>query len=82
MFVGILLGLGVVVLKLFDILKDKNVWDVFLWVLFFIMFVIFGVFVFGIVYGSLFINLDFIKINFFFGFEEVKENWVEMWKED
>lgn len=80
--VGTPLGLGVAVLKLLDILKDKNVWDVPLWVPFFTTLVTFGASALGIAYGSLSTNLDPTKTNSLFGLEEAKENWVEMWKED
>lgn len=80
--VGTPLGLGVAVLKLLDILKDKNVWDVPLWVPFLTTLVTFGASALGIAYGSLSTNLDPTKTNSLFGLEEAKENWVEMWKED
>ncbi|KAF8081282.1 hypothetical protein N665_0895s0007 [Sinapis alba] len=80
--VGTPLGLGVAILKLLDILKDKNVWDVPLWVPFLTTLVTFGASALGIAYGSLSTNLDPTKTNSLFGLEEAKENWVEMWKED
>ncbi|CAH8313473.1 unnamed protein product [Eruca vesicaria subsp. sativa] len=80
--VGAPLGLGVAVLKLLDVLKDRNVWDVPLWVPFLTTLVTFGASTLGIAYGSLSTNLDPTKTNSLFGLEEAKENWVEMWKED
>ncbi|VVB15745.1 unnamed protein product [Arabis nemorensis] len=80
--VGTPLGLGVAILKLFDVLKDRNVWDVPLWVPFLTTLVTFGASALGIAYGSLSTNLDPTKTNSVFGLDEVKENWVEMWKEE
>ncbi|CAH2070205.1 unnamed protein product [Thlaspi arvense] len=80
--VGTPLGLGVAILKLLEFLKDKNVWDVPLWVPFLTTLVTFGASALGIAYGSLSTNLDPTKTNSVFGLEEAKENWVEMWKEE
>lgn len=80
--VGTPLGLGVAILKLLEVLKDKNVWDVPLWVPFLTTLVTFGASALGIAYGSLSTNLDPTKTNSRFGLKEAKENWVEMWKEE
>ncbi|KAL1206734.1 hypothetical protein V5N11_027292 [Cardamine amara subsp. amara] len=80
--VGTPLGLGVAILKLLEVLKDKNVWDVPLWVPFLTTLVTFGASALGIAYGSLSTNLDPTKAGSLFGLEEAKENWVEMWKEE
>uniref|UniRef100_A0A1J3H4M2 Uncharacterized protein PAM68-like n=1 Tax=Noccaea caerulescens TaxID=107243 RepID=A0A1J3H4M2_NOCCA len=80
--VGTPLGLGVAILKLLEVLKDRNVWDVPLWVPFLTTLVTFGSSALGIAYGSLSTNLDPTKTNSVFGLEEAKENWVEMWKEE
>ncbi|CAL9243283.1 unnamed protein product [Arabidopsis halleri] len=80
--VGTPLGLGVAILKILEVLKDRNLWDVPLWVPFLTTLVTFGSSALGIAYGSLSTNLDPTKTNSLFGLKEAKENWVEMWKED
>ncbi|CAN8302141.1 unnamed protein product [Cochlearia groenlandica] len=80
--VGTPLGLGVTILKLLEFLKDKNVWDVPLWVPFLTTLVTFGSSALGIAYGTLSTNLDPTKSNSLLGVDEAKENWVDMWKED
>ncbi|CAH8307786.1 unnamed protein product [Eruca vesicaria subsp. sativa] len=81
-FLGTPLDLGVAILKILDVLKDRNVWDVSLWVMFLTTFVTFGASALGIAYGSLSTNLDPTKTNSLFGLKEAKENWVEMWKDE
>ncbi|XP_010482653.1 PREDICTED: uncharacterized protein PAM68-like [Camelina sativa] len=80
--VGTPLGLGVAILKILEVVKDRHVWDVPLWVPFLTTLVTFGSSALGIAYGSLSTNLDPTKTNSVFGLKEAKENWVEMWKED
>ena len=80
--VGLPMAIGVVLLKLFDMLKEKQVWDVPLWVPFVTTFVFFGSSVLGVVYGSLSTSWDADKKGSLLGFEEAKENWDEMWKEE
>lgn len=76
------MALGVVLLKLIDLLKEKQLWDVPLWVTFVTTFVFFGSSVLGVAYGSLSTSWDPEKNGSFLGFEEAKQNWVEMWKEE
>ncbi|KNA17799.1 hypothetical protein SOVF_076950 [Spinacia oleracea] len=80
--VGVPMATGVVLLKLFDALKEKQLWDVPLWVTFITTFVFFGSSVLGVAYGSLSTSWDAEKSGSVLGFEEAKQNWDEMWKED
>ncbi|CAO2838746.1 unnamed protein product [Amaranthus hypochondriacus] len=80
--VGLPMAIGVVLLKLFDLLKEKQVWDVPLWVSFVTTFVFFGSSVLGVAYGSLSTSWDADNKGSLLGFEQAKENWDEMWKEE
>lgn len=80
--VGIPMAMGAVLLKTFDILKEKQMWDVPLWVTFITTFVFFGSSVLGVAYGSLSTSWNSENKGSLLGFQEAKENWVEMWKEE
>ncbi|XP_021726745.1 uncharacterized protein PAM68-like [Chenopodium quinoa] len=80
--VGAPMVMGVLLLKLFDILKEKQLWDVPIWVSFLTTFVFFGSSVLGVPYGSLSTSWDAEKKGSLLGFEEAKQNWDEMWKEE
>ncbi|KAL2934095.1 Uncharacterized protein RDABS01_017214 [Bienertia sinuspersici] len=80
--VGLPLGLGIVMLQVFSIFKEKQLWDVPLWVPFITTFVLFGSSVLGVPYGSLCTSWDPKKKGSVLGFQEAKQNWDEMWKEE
>ncbi|XP_010537142.1 PREDICTED: uncharacterized protein PAM68-like [Tarenaya hassleriana] len=80
--VGTPLAVGVAILKILGAMKDRNVWDVPMWVPFSTTLVTFGASALGIAYGSLSTSLDPNRKGSLLGLDEAKENWVEMWKQD
>ncbi|KAL9225347.1 hypothetical protein vseg_001285 [Gypsophila vaccaria] len=80
--VGLPMGTGVFLLKVFDYLKEEQIWDVPLWVAFLTTFVFLGSSVLGVAYGSLSTSWDAEKNGSLLGLDEAKENWSEMWKEE
>ncbi|KAL2901384.1 Uncharacterized protein RDABS01_026466 [Bienertia sinuspersici] len=80
--VGLPLGLRIVMLQVFSILKEKQLWDVPLWVPFITSFVLFGSLVLGVAYGSLSTSWDPKKKGSILGFQQAKQNWDEIWKEE
>ncbi|XP_074304715.1 uncharacterized protein PAM68-like [Silene latifolia] len=80
--VGVPLAIGVVFLKLFDILQERHLLKVPLWIPFVTTFVFFGSSALGVVYGSLSTSWDAEKEGSILGLDEAKVNWVEMWKEE
>ncbi|TYK23016.1 putative Sterol regulatory element-binding protein cleavage-activating protein [Cucumis melo var. makuwa] len=81
-FVGIPMAFGVTLLKIFQAIKEQNLWDVPIWVPFFTTFLTFGASTMGIAYGTLSTSLDPEKKGSVVGWEEAQKNWVEMWKEE
>ncbi|KGN61652.1 uncharacterized protein PAM68-like [Cucumis sativus] len=81
-FVGIPMAFGVTLLKIFQAIKEQNLWDVPIWVPFFTTFLTFGASTMGIAYGTLSTSLDPEKKGSVLGWEEAQKNWVEMWKEE
>ncbi|KAL2922075.1 Uncharacterized protein RDABS01_013566 [Bienertia sinuspersici] len=80
--VGLPMGLGIVILQVFSTLKEKQLWDVPLWIPFITTFLLFGSSVLGVSYGSLSTSWDPEKKGSLVGFQEAKQNWDEMWKEE
>lgn len=81
-FVGVPLALGVTLLKIFEAIKEHNLWDVPIWLPFLTTFLTFGASTIGIAYGTLSASLDPETKGTLFGWEEAQKNWVEMWKEE
>ena len=81
-FVGAPLGIGVVLLNLFGIVKDQHLWDVPVWLPFLTTFITFGASALGIAYGTLSSSWDAEKKGSLLGLEEAQQNWVDMWKEE
>ncbi|GMH08952.1 hypothetical protein Nepgr_010792 [Nepenthes gracilis] len=81
-FVGLPMAAGLAMLQAFSILKDRQLWDVPLWLPFLTTLVTFGMSTLGIVFGTLSSSLDPRKQGSFLGIEEAKQNWTEMWKEE
>ncbi|KAI9085188.1 hypothetical protein K1719_032821 [Acacia pycnantha] len=80
--VGLPMGLGLAFLQIFGVLKEKQIWDVPLWLPFTTSLFTFGASALGIAYGSLSTSFDAERKESLLGFEEVQRNWVEMWKEE
>lgn len=81
-FVGVPMAFGVTLLKIFQAIKEQNLWDVPIWLPFFTTFLTFGASTVGIAYGTLSTSLDPEKKGSLFGWEDAQKNWVEMWKEE
>lgn len=81
-YVGVPLVTGVVLLQGFDVAKEQNVLDVPKWLPFFTTFFTFGTSALGIAIGTLSASWDADREGSFFGFEEARRNWIEMWKEE
>ncbi|XAR53613.1 hypothetical protein NMG60_11022232 [Bertholletia excelsa] len=80
--VGAPLATGVAFLKVFDLMKEKQLWEVPLWLPFFTTFLTFGASALGIAFGTLSTSWDPEKKGSLLGFEEAQRNWVEIWKEE
>lgn len=76
------MAFGVTLLKIFQAIKEQNLWDVPIWLPFFTTFLTFGASTVGIAYGTLSTSLDPEKKGSLFGWEDAQKNWVEMWKEE
>lgn len=76
------MGIGLVLLQVFSILKESNLLNLPNWVPFLTTFVTFGSSSLGIAYGTLSTSWDPEDKGSVLGFDEAKRNWVEMWKED
>ncbi|KAM7268566.1 hypothetical protein ACFE04_010732 [Oxalis oulophora] len=80
--VGVPMGMGLLSLHYFGVLKEQHVWDIPVWLPLSTTFLCFAASACGIAYGALSTNLDPEKPGSVFGIDEVKYNWVEMWKEE
>ncbi|GMI75547.1 hypothetical protein HRI_001224000 [Hibiscus trionum] len=80
--VGVPLATGVALLNLFGEAKDRNLWDVPLWLPFLTTLITFGASTLGIAYGTLSSSWDAERKGSLLGLEEAQRNWVEMWKEE
>ncbi|KAJ0099124.1 hypothetical protein Patl1_20224 [Pistacia atlantica] len=80
--VGVPLAIGIALLNLFGVVKEQKLWDVPLWLPLLTTFITFGMSALGIAYGSLSTSWDEERKGSVLGLEEVKQNWVEMWKEE
>lgn len=82
LYTGAPMGIGLVLLQVFSILKESNLLNLPNWVPFLTTFVTFGSSSLGIAYGTLSTSWDPEDKGSVLGFDEAKRNWVEMWKED
>ncbi|KAE8681466.1 putative late blight resistance protein-like protein R1B-19-like [Hibiscus syriacus] len=80
--VGVPMATGVALLHLFGEAKDRNLWDVPLWLPFLTTLITFGASTLGIAYGTLSSSWDSERKGSLLGLEEAQRNWVEMWKEE
>lgn len=81
-YVGAPLVTGIVLLRVFDVLKEQHVWDVPLWFAFLTTFITFGASALGIAYGTLSTSWDAEKKGSLLGFEEAQKNWTDIWREE
>ncbi|KAI3957773.1 hypothetical protein MKX01_007604 [Papaver californicum] len=81
-YVGIPMASGIALLIIFGFLKENHIWDVPLWLPFVTTLIGFGTSALGIAYGTLSTSLDPNKKGSLLGWEEVQQNWPELWKED
>lgn len=81
-YFGVPLVTGIVLLGVFDVLKEQHVWNVPIWFAFLTTFITFGASALGIAYGTLSTSWDAERKGSLLGFEEAQRNWTEMWKED
>ncbi|RZC52559.1 hypothetical protein C5167_020987 [Papaver somniferum] len=81
-YVGIPMASGIALLVIFGFLKENHIWDVPLWLPFVTTLIGFGTSALGIAYGTLSTSLDPNKKGSLLGWEEVQQNWPELWKED
>ncbi|KAJ4956794.1 hypothetical protein NE237_013577 [Protea cynaroides] len=81
-FVGSPMAIGLVLLKVFDKLKEEGIWDVPLWLPFLMASVAFGSSGIGLAYGTLSTSWDPDKKGSVLGWEEAQQNWPELWKEE
>ncbi|KAE8678283.1 putative late blight resistance protein-like protein R1B-19-like [Hibiscus syriacus] len=80
--VGVPMATGLALLHLFGEAKDRNLWDVPLWLPFLTTLITFGASTLGIAYGTLSSSWDSERKGSLLGLEEAQRNWVEMWKEE
>lgn len=80
--VGVPLATGIASLHFFGVVKEKQLFDLPLWIPLVTTFLTFGLSAVGIAYGSLSSSWDAEKQGSLLGFEEAKQNWVEIWNED
>ncbi|KAJ4705944.1 Protein PAM68, chloroplastic [Melia azedarach] len=80
--VGVPLATGIALLYFLGVVKEKQLFNVPLWLPLLTTFLTFGMSAVGIAYGSLSSSWDADKKGSLLGVEEAKQNWVEMWTED
>lgn len=81
-YVGAPLVGGVILLQIFDIIKQQKLLDLPIWLPFLTTFITFGASALGAAYGTLSASWDPEKQGSFIGLEEAQKNWVDMWAED
>lgn len=80
--VGAPLGTGFVMMQIFSVIKEQNLWDFPIWLPFLIIFITFGASALGIVYGTLSTSWDPERNGSVLGLEEFQKNWMDMWEEE
>nr|XP_004234285.1 uncharacterized protein PAM68-like [Solanum lycopersicum] len=81
-YVGAPLIGGVILLQIFDLIKQQKLLDLPIWLPFLTTFITFGASALGAAYGTLSASWDPEKQGSFIGLEEAQKNWVDMWAED
>ncbi|KAK4745408.1 hypothetical protein SAY87_011720 [Trapa incisa] len=81
-FVGVPMAAGVGLLHVLGVMKERQLWEVPLWVPFLTTLVCFGASALGITYGSLSSSWDPDRTGSVLGFEEARQNWAEMWRDE
>ncbi|KAG9455306.1 hypothetical protein H6P81_008210 [Aristolochia fimbriata] len=80
--VGIPMGSGIGLVYFLAMLKERGIWDVPQWLPLVAILAAFGTSGLGIAYGTLSTSWDPEKGGSLLGWEEAKQNWPELWKED
>ncbi|KAK7364385.1 hypothetical protein VNO80_12995 [Phaseolus coccineus] len=80
--VGVPMGLGLIFLHIFGVLRENQVYDAPRWLAFITAFLTFGASSVGIAYGALSASMDAEKDGSFLGVEQIQKNWVDMWQEE
>ncbi|MBA0625625.1 hypothetical protein Godav_003407 [Gossypium davidsonii] len=78
--VGVPMATGLALLHLLGLAKERNLWDVPLWLPFLTTFITFGASTLRITYGTLSASWDPKKKGSLLGLEEAQCNWVKIWK--
>lgn len=81
-YVGAPLVFGVLLLQIFDIVKQQKLLELPFWLPFLTTFITFGASALGAAYGTLSASWDPEKQGSFLGIEEAQKNWVDMWADD
>lgn len=81
-YVGAPLVFGVILLQIFDIIKQQKLLDLPIWLPFLTTFITFGASALGAAYGTLSASWDPEKDGSLLGLEEAQKNWVDMWADD
>ncbi|KAF5199390.1 Pam68 protein [Thalictrum thalictroides] len=80
-YVGTPMATGIALLCVFNVLTEQNI-NFPKWLPFLTTLLAFGTSTLGIAYGTLSTSLDPDKKGSLFGWEQVQQNWPEMWKEE
>ncbi|PIA34286.1 hypothetical protein AQUCO_03800107v1 [Aquilegia coerulea] len=80
-YVGTPMATGIALLGVFNVLTEQNIYFP-KWLPFLTTLLAFGTSTLGIAYGTLSTSLDPDKKGSLFGWEQVQQNWPEMWKEE
>eukprot|EP00262_Sarcandra_glabra_P010288 TRINITY_DN2537_c0_g2_i1.p1 TRINITY_DN2537_c0_g2~~TRINITY_DN2537_c0_g2_i1.p1 ORF type:complete len:182 (+),score=20.83 TRINITY_DN2537_c0_g2_i1:219-764(+) len=80
--VGAPMGTGVGLLYLLGVLKERNVWDVPMWLPLLAILLAFGSSALGIAYGTLSTSWDPDREGSLLGWEETQKNWPQVWREE
>lgn len=81
-FVGLPMATGIGLLHVIGVVKERQLWEVPLWVPFVTMLLCFGASAMGIAYGTLSSSWDPDRSGSVLGFEEAQRNWAEMWRDE
>ncbi|MCD9639070.1 hypothetical protein HAX54_023353 [Datura stramonium] len=81
-YVGAPLVGGLLLLQIFDLIKQQKLLDLPIWLPFLTTFITFGASALGAAYGTLSASWDPEKQGSVLGLEEAQKNWVDMWAED
>ncbi|XP_047322924.1 uncharacterized protein PAM68-like [Impatiens glandulifera] len=82
LYVGAPMGTGLVLLQLFNVLKEKHLWDAPIWVPALTTLITFGASTLGVAYGALSTSWDPNNKGSILGIQEARQNWDDMWLAD